>query len=72
MVMALKAQCKELGNTPAAGSGTGPGTELAVIRGLPEEKSNISGNYSLALTGWEVPVKALCWVLLSGAEYWER
>lgn len=30
--------------------GTGLGTKLAVIRGLPEETSNISGNYSLALT----------------------
>lgn len=52
--------------------GTGLGTTLTVIRGLSEETSNISGNYSLALTWWEVPVKALWWVLLSGAEYWSR
>lgn len=32
-------------------SGTGLGTKLAVIRGLPEESSSISGIYSLALDG---------------------
>lgn len=49
--------------------GTSLGTKLAVIKGLPEEPSHISGNCSLALTWWEVRVKALCCVLLSGAQY---
>lgn len=47
-------------------SGTGLGTKLAVIRGLPEESSSISGNYSLALHG------RCLWRLCAGFCYQEQ
>lgn len=47
-------------------SGTGLGTKLAVVRGLPEETSIISRNYSLALGG------RCLWRLCAGFCYQEQ
>lgn len=47
-------------------SGTGHGTKLAVIRGLPEETSNVPGNYLLALNG------RCLWRLCAGFCYQEQ
>lgn len=69
-VTALKVQCKELGVFSCwlrkMVLGTGLGTKLAVIRGLLEETSNVSGNYSLALDG------RCLWSLCAGFCYQEQ